>query len=83
MGVFTPKHNIQFGTLFLYFCMVFQQECDNFIRTLHTMEDSKMLVCGTNAFNPVCDYMVSIFVKANLEYTGPNIKTWYATKSGK
>lgn len=47
------------------------------------MEDSKMLVCGTNAFNPVCDYMVSIFVKANLEYTGPNIKTWYATKSGK
>lgn len=33
------------------------EECDNFIRTLHTMEDSKMLVCGTNAFNPVCDYM--------------------------
>uniref|UniRef100_A0A3P9BHS9 Si:ch211-129c21.1 n=1 Tax=Maylandia zebra TaxID=106582 RepID=A0A3P9BHS9_9CICH len=61
--VFTPKHNLQFGTLFFYFCMVFQQECDNFIRTLHTMGDSKMLVCGTNAFNPVCDYMVSIFVK--------------------
>uniref|UniRef100_A0A3P9BHT1 Si:ch211-129c21.1 n=1 Tax=Maylandia zebra TaxID=106582 RepID=A0A3P9BHT1_9CICH len=33
------------------------EECDNFIRTLHTMGDSKMLVCGTNAFNPVCDYM--------------------------
>uniref|UniRef100_A0A3Q4H7M6 Si:ch211-129c21.1 n=1 Tax=Neolamprologus brichardi TaxID=32507 RepID=A0A3Q4H7M6_NEOBR len=57
MEVFTPKHNLQFGTSFLYLCMVFQQECDNFIRTLHTMEDSKMLVCGTNAFNPVCDYM--------------------------
>uniref|UniRef100_A0A8C9XDY4 Si:ch211-129c21.1 n=1 Tax=Sander lucioperca TaxID=283035 RepID=A0A8C9XDY4_SANLU len=35
------------------------KECDNFIRTLHTMEDGKMLVCGTNAFNPECDYMVS------------------------
>ncbi|XP_070776905.1 semaphorin-4E-like [Enoplosus armatus] len=32
-------------------------ECDNFIRTLHTLEDGKMLVCGTNAFNPACDYM--------------------------
>ncbi|XP_045919151.1 semaphorin-4E-like isoform X3 [Micropterus dolomieu] len=33
------------------------KECDNFIRTLHTTEDGKMLVCGTNAFNPACDYM--------------------------
>ncbi|XP_030575363.1 semaphorin-4E-like [Archocentrus centrarchus] len=31
------------------------EECDNFIRILHTMEDGKMLVCGTNAFNPMCD----------------------------
>uniref|UniRef100_A0A3Q1I1Q0 Sema domain-containing protein n=1 Tax=Anabas testudineus TaxID=64144 RepID=A0A3Q1I1Q0_ANATE len=35
------------------------KECDNFIRTVHTMEDGKMLICGTNAFNPVCDFMVS------------------------
>lgn len=40
-------------------CVSFQQECDNFIRTLHTVEDGKMLVCGTNAFNPLCDYVVS------------------------
>ncbi|XP_026211525.1 semaphorin-4E-like [Anabas testudineus] len=33
------------------------KECDNFIRTVHTMEDGKMLICGTNAFNPVCDFM--------------------------
>ncbi|KAM7376675.1 hypothetical protein PAMP_006391 [Pampus punctatissimus] len=33
------------------------KECDNFIRTLHTIEDGKMLACGTNAFNPACDYM--------------------------
>ncbi|KAM4542788.1 semaphorin-4E-like [Odontesthes bonariensis] len=31
------------------------EECHNFIRVLHTMEDSKMLACGTNAFNPACD----------------------------
>uniref|UniRef100_A0A3B4ZXT0 Semaphorin-4E-like n=1 Tax=Stegastes partitus TaxID=144197 RepID=A0A3B4ZXT0_9TELE len=35
------------------------EECDNVIRTLHTMSDGKMLVCGTNAFNPACDHMVS------------------------
>uniref|UniRef100_A0A3Q0S5L0 Sema domain-containing protein n=1 Tax=Amphilophus citrinellus TaxID=61819 RepID=A0A3Q0S5L0_AMPCI len=35
------------------------EECDNFIRILHTVEDGKMLVCGTNAFNPMCDYLVS------------------------
>ncbi|KAM7404059.1 hypothetical protein PAMA_004467 [Pampus argenteus] len=33
------------------------KECDNFITTLHTIEDGKMLACGTNAFNPACDYM--------------------------
>uniref|UniRef100_A0A3Q3LWL3 Semaphorin-4E-like n=1 Tax=Mastacembelus armatus TaxID=205130 RepID=A0A3Q3LWL3_9TELE len=42
-------------------------ECDNFIRTLHTMEDGKMLVCGTNAFNPSCDYMTFNNGKASLE----------------
>ncbi|XP_059209551.1 semaphorin-4E-like [Centropristis striata] len=43
------------------------EECDNFIRTLHTEEDGKMLVCGTNAFNPACDYMTFTNGKVSLE----------------
>ncbi|KAL7379499.1 hypothetical protein ABVT39_000139 [Epinephelus coioides] len=43
------------------------KECDNFIRTLHTMDDGKMLVCGTNAFNPTCDYMTFTNGKLSLE----------------
>ncbi|XP_035850674.1 semaphorin-4E-like [Sander lucioperca] len=43
------------------------KECDNFIRTLHTMEDGKMLVCGTNAFNPECDYMTFTNGSVSLE----------------
>lgn len=35
-------------------------ECKNYIRILHKMKDNKMYVCGTNAFDPVCDYMVRI-----------------------
>ncbi|XP_056132308.1 semaphorin-4E [Lampris incognitus] len=32
-------------------------ECRNYIRTLHTVNDNRMYVCGTNAFSPTCDYM--------------------------
>ncbi|KAF7665255.1 hypothetical protein LDENG_00149470 [Lucifuga dentata] len=32
-------------------------ECRNYIRTLHTLNDTTMYVCGTNAFSPTCDYM--------------------------
>ncbi|XP_039998971.1 semaphorin-4E [Xiphias gladius] len=32
-------------------------ECKNYIRILHKMEDNRMYVCGTNAFDPECDYM--------------------------
>uniref|UniRef100_A0AAQ6IV67 Sema domain-containing protein n=1 Tax=Anabas testudineus TaxID=64144 RepID=A0AAQ6IV67_ANATE len=35
-------------------------ECRNYIRTLHQVNDTTMYVCGTNAFSPTCDYMVSI-----------------------
>ncbi|XP_063765271.1 semaphorin-4E-like [Eleginops maclovinus] len=44
------------------------KECDNFIRTLQTMEDGKMLVCGTNAFKPACDYMT--FINGNVSLMG-------------
>ncbi|XP_037550708.1 semaphorin-4E-like [Nematolebias whitei] len=33
------------------------EECENFIRILHSTEDGNMFVCGTNAFNPACTYM--------------------------
>uniref|UniRef100_H3DD04 Semaphorin-1A n=1 Tax=Tetraodon nigroviridis TaxID=99883 RepID=H3DD04_TETNG len=35
-----------------------EMDCKNFIRILHKMDDNnKMYVCGTNAFDPQCDYM--------------------------
>lgn len=40
--------------------MHLQMECKNYIRILHKMKDNRMYVCGTNAFEPVCDYMVRI-----------------------
>lgn len=33
-------------------------DCKNYIRILHQMEDNRTYVCGTNAFDPECDYMV-------------------------
>uniref|UniRef100_A0A673AFD5 Semaphorin-1A n=1 Tax=Sphaeramia orbicularis TaxID=375764 RepID=A0A673AFD5_9TELE len=35
-------------------------ECKNYIRILHKMEDGRMYVCGTNAFDPECDYMLTL-----------------------
>ncbi|XP_030630525.1 semaphorin-4E [Chanos chanos] len=32
-------------------------DCQNYIRILHKMEDGKMYVCGTHAFNPTCDHL--------------------------
>ncbi|CAN9503397.1 unnamed protein product [Ophioblennius macclurei] len=34
-----------------------ETECKNYIRILHKMEDDRMYVCGTNAFDPECDIM--------------------------
>lgn len=39
--------------------ILLQVECRNYIRTLHRVNDTAMYVCGTNAFSPTCDYMVS------------------------
>lgn len=33
-------------------------DCKNYIRILHKTDDDRMYVCGTNAFDPECDYMV-------------------------
>ncbi|KAM4574887.1 semaphorin-4E [Fundulus diaphanus] len=32
-------------------------ECRNYVRTLHSVNDTTVYVCGTNAFSPTCDYM--------------------------
>lgn len=40
--------------------MHLQTECKNYIRILHKMEDNRMYVCGTNAFDPECSFMVRI-----------------------
>uniref|UniRef100_A0A672FD16 Sema domain-containing protein n=1 Tax=Salarias fasciatus TaxID=181472 RepID=A0A672FD16_SALFA len=34
-----------------------REKCKNFIRATYTLKSGKMLVCGTNAFSPSCDYM--------------------------
>eukprot|EP00066_Takifugu_rubripes_P009057 XP_003975685.1 PREDICTED: semaphorin-4E-like [Takifugu rubripes] len=34
-----------------------EMDCKNFIKILHKRDDNKMYVCGTNAFDPECDYM--------------------------
>ncbi|XP_072296575.1 semaphorin-4E-like [Eucyclogobius newberryi] len=34
-----------------------ETECKNYIRVLHEMGDNRMYVCGTNAFDPQCDFM--------------------------
>lgn len=34
-----------------------ETECLNYIRILHKTEGDRMYVCGTNAFDPECDYM--------------------------
>ncbi|TNM97798.1 hypothetical protein fugu_014044 [Takifugu bimaculatus] len=36
---------------------VLLMDCKNFIKILHKRDDNKMYVCGTNAFDPECDYM--------------------------
>ncbi|XP_021176717.2 semaphorin-4E isoform X2 [Fundulus heteroclitus] len=39
-------------------------ECRNYVRTLHSLNDTTFYVCGTNAFSPTCDYMT--FANNNL-----------------
>lgn len=51
-----------------------ERECKNYIRTLHKMEDNRMYVCGTNAFDPECDYMSYADGKLTLENKGEDGK---------
>ncbi|XP_029308686.1 semaphorin-4E [Cottoperca gobio] len=51
-----------------------ETECKNYIRILHQTEDNKMYVCGTNAFDPECDYMSYSKGKLTLEKKGEDGK---------
>ncbi|KAG8014087.1 Semaphorin-4E [Nibea albiflora] len=49
-------------------------DCKNYIRILHETEDNRMYVCGTNAFDPECDYMSYADGKLTLEKKGEDGK---------
>ncbi|XP_033505473.1 semaphorin-4E isoform X2 [Epinephelus lanceolatus] len=44
-----------------------EADCKNYIRILHQLEDNRIYVCGTNAFDPECDYMSYANGKLTLE----------------
>lgn len=37
-----------------------QTECRNYVRVLQQLNDTFLYVCGTNAFQPTCDYLVRL-----------------------
>ena len=39
-----------------FFFFFFQVDCQNYIRVLAKSEDDRLLVCGTNAYDPRCRY---------------------------
>ncbi|XP_010742520.2 semaphorin-4E [Larimichthys crocea] len=51
-----------------------EMDCKNYIRILHETEDNRMYVCGTNAFDPECDYMSYANGKLTLEKKGEDGK---------
>ncbi|XP_061654485.1 semaphorin-4E [Phyllopteryx taeniolatus] len=44
-----------------------ENDCKNYIKILHLMKDNRIYVCGTNAFDPECDYMSYSNGKLTLE----------------
>ncbi|XP_070701650.1 semaphorin-4E [Pempheris klunzingeri] len=51
-----------------------ETDCKNYIRILHKTDDGRMYVCGTNAFDPECDYMSYSDGKLTLEKKGEDGK---------
>ncbi|KAM6920403.1 semaphorin-4E [Lycodopsis pacificus] len=51
-----------------------ETQCKNYIRILHQTADNRMYVCGTNAFDPECDYMSYANGKLTLEKKGEDGK---------
>uniref|UniRef100_A0A4W3GZ71 Semaphorin-1A n=1 Tax=Callorhinchus milii TaxID=7868 RepID=A0A4W3GZ71_CALMI len=44
--------------IFMFFPL--QEDCRNYIVGIHRVTENNLYVCGTHAFHPMCDYMVSI-----------------------
>lgn len=38
--------------------VIFQKDCLNYIRVLQIVDENRLYVCGTYAFQPMCDYLV-------------------------
>ncbi|CAG5896830.1 semaphorin-4E-like isoform 1-T3 [Menidia menidia] len=51
-----------------------ETECKNYIRILHKMNNGKIYVCGTNAFDPECDYLSYTDGKLTFEGTAEDGK---------
>uniref|UniRef100_A0A8C6MG83 Semaphorin 4e n=1 Tax=Nothobranchius furzeri TaxID=105023 RepID=A0A8C6MG83_NOTFU len=47
---------------------------ENYIRALHMLKDGRMYVCGTNAFDPECDYLSFENGELTLKKTGQDGK---------
>lgn len=42
--------------------VAFQRDCLNYIRVLQVVDDERLYVCGTYAFQPQCDHLVGCYV---------------------
>lgn len=49
--------------------LFFQRDCLNYIRVLQVVDNERLYVCGTHAFQPQCDYLVSLCPVAPLQGT--------------
>lgn len=54
--IYVGMWELWFIRLVLY--PLLQTECRNYVRVLQQLNDTFLYVCGTNAFQPTCDYLV-------------------------
>ncbi|XP_043999362.1 semaphorin-4E-like isoform X3 [Gambusia affinis] len=50
------------------------EECDNYITLMHTLNDGRILVCGTKAFDPICAHLIFEKGKVTMEDNWENGK---------
>lgn len=50
------------NSAFLGLCVPLQVDCNNYIRLLEFLDDRRIYVCGTYAFDPQCAFVVSVCV---------------------
>lgn len=46
-------------------CLPLQADCNNYIRLLQFLDDGRIYVCGTYAFDPQCVFLVSVTFATN------------------